>query len=219
MENSLRRLQVEAIDLYQVHWPQPEPEIEEAWSTVAQFVKEGKVRYVGVSNFNVTQLQRIAPLHPIASLQPPYSMLVRGVEDEILPYCAQQNIGVVAYSPMQKGMLTGKFTRERLQSLAPDDHRRNDAQFKEPMLTANLQFVEALRPIAAKHGKTLAQLSLAWILRRPEVTAVIVGTRKPSQIDETSAAADFALVPEDLIRIDDLLKTRQAQLEGQPSGA
>ncbi len=185
VEDSLRRLEVEVIDLYQIHWPDPDPDIEEAWSTMADLVKEGKIRYAGVSNFNVEQMKRIEKIHPIASLQPPYSMIMRDIEKEILPYCAEKNMGVIVYSPMQKGLLTGKFTPERVKNLPPDDHRRSDPQFNEPLLSINLELVEKLKPIAEKHGRTLAQLAIAWVLRRPEVTAAIVGTRRPSQIEET----------------------------------
>jgi aryl-alcohol dehydrogenase-like predicted oxidoreductase len=214
IEASLKRLQVEVIDLYQVHWPQPDADIEEAWSTIAEIVKEGKVRYAGVCNFNVAQLKRIQPIHPVASAQPPYSMLVRGAEDELLPYCAAHNIGVVAYSPMQKGLLTGKITLDWVQQLAADDHRRRDLQFQEPLLGANLALVESLRPLAKKHGRSVAQLAVAWVLRRPEVTAAIVGARKSSQIDETAGAADWTLPSEDLKAIEELLHRRQG-MSGQ----
>ena len=142
LEDSLRRLGVEVIDLYQIHWPQPDEDIEEAWGTIAELIREGKVRYGGVSNFNVDQLRRIQPMHPVASLQPPYSMLVRGVEAELLPYCGEHGIGVIVYSPMQKGLLTGKVTREWVAGLPADDHRRSDPQFQEPRLIANLALVE-----------------------------------------------------------------------------
>jgi len=206
LEDSLRRLGVDAIDLYQIHWPQPDEDIEEAWGTIAELIREGKVRYGGVSNFNVAQLRRIQPLHPAASLQPPYSMLVRGVEAELLPYCAEQGIGVIVYSPMQKGLLTGKVTREWAANLPPDDHRRSDPQFHEPRLSANLALVEGLREIAARHGKTVAHLAIAWVLRRPEVTAAIVGARHPGQIEQTIAGGDWDLAEEDVAAIEGLLQ-------------
>ena len=205
---SLRRLGVERIDLYQMHWPVPEEDIEEGWSTLADLVKEGKLRYIGVCNFNVAQLKRIQPIHPVASLQPPYSMLVRGVEDELLAYCAANKIGVVAYSPMQKGLLTGKVTREWVAQLPESDHRSRDAMFHEPNLSANLALVDGLRPIAERNGKTVAQLAIAWVLRRPEVTAAIVGARRPAQIEETVAAGDWNLSADDIKAVDALLAQR-----------
>ena len=213
VEDSLRRLEVEVIDLYQIHWPDPDPDIEEAWSTMADLVKEGKIRYAGVSNFNVEQMKRIEKIHPIASLQPPYSMIMRDIEKEILPYCAEKNMGVIVYSPMQKGLLTGKFTPERVKNLPPDDHRRNDPQFNEPLPSINLELVEKLKPIAEKYGRTLAQLAIAWVLRRPEVTAAIVGTRRPSQIEETFPAGDWELSAEDIEAIDKLLQEREEKIK------
>jgi aryl-alcohol dehydrogenase-like predicted oxidoreductase len=207
-ETSLRHLGVECIDLYQMHWPQPEAEIEQGWSTMADLVKEGKVRYIGVCNYNVSQLKRIQPIHPVASLQPPYSMLVRGVEDELLSFCEANNIGVVCYSPMQKGLLTGAVTRERVAALPASDHRSRDPIFHEPQFSANLALVDGLRPIADRNGKTLAQLAIAWVLRRPEVTSAIVGARHPSQIEETVAAGDWTLSRNDIQAIDALLAER-----------
>jgi len=212
-EASLRRLRVEVIDLYQLHWPDPDKEIEEGWGTVADLIKEGKVRFAGVSNFNTAQLQRIQPIHPVVSLQPPYSMLRRGVEDELLAYCAANNIGVIVYSPMQAGLLTGKFSRERVASLPDDDWRKQNDYYREPQLSANLELVEGLRPIAAHNNKTLAQLAIAWVLRCPEVTAAIVGARHPSQIEETAAAGDWSLSTEDLDEIEALLAKREQRLK------
>lgn len=214
IEDSLRRLDVEVIDLYQMHWPQPDEDVEEAWSTMAEFVKEGKVRYIGVSNFNVEQLKRAQAIHPIASLQPPYSMLRREIEMEVLPFCAEHNIGVVAYSPMQKGLLTGRITPERMQSLPADDHRHGDVMFQEPQLSLNLKLVDGLRQIAEAHGKTPAHVAIAWTLRRPELTAAIVGARTPAQIAETAQAGDLTLSPEEVARIDTWLAEREAALAG-----
>lgn len=211
-EASLRRLNIEQIDLYQIHWPNPEPQIEEAWATIADLVKEGKIRYAGVSNFNVAQLRRIQPIHPVASLQPPYSMLARGVEEELLGYCAAHRIGVIVYSPMQAGLLTGKVTREWVEQLPDDDWRKRNPRFREPELSANLALVEGLRPIAERAGKTVAQLALAWVLRRPEVTAAIVGARRPAQIEETVAAGDWDLSAEEIAAIDALLAARERAL-------
>ena len=204
-EASLKRLGIDVIDLYQMHRPEPDEQVEEAWEAMSQLAKQGKVRYVGVSNFSVGQLERVGRIHPVASLQPPYSMIRRGVEDELLGYCADNDIGVVAYSPMQKGMLTGKYNAERIANLAPDDHRCRDRNFVEPKLSANLELVEGLRPIAQRNGMTLAQLAIAWVLRAEEVTAAIVGARRPQQIVETITAAEGALGSEDLAQIEGLL--------------
>ncbi len=205
VEASLKRLDTDVIDLYQIHWPNPNEDIEEAWETIANLIKEGKIRYAGVSNFSVEQLKRIQPIHPVASVQPPYSMLERGIEEELLDYCSQNNIGVVVYSPMQKGLLTGKFTRERVQNLPKDDHRCRDPHFQEPELSTNLKLVENLHSIAEKSSKTVSQIAIAWVLRRPEVTAAIVGARHPSQIEETTAAGDWILSKENITTIDMLL--------------
>jgi len=211
VEASLKRLGVDVIDLYQIHWPNPDQDIEEGWSAIADQVKAGKIRYAGVCNFSVEQIKRVQPIHPVASLQPPYSMLVRGVEQELLDYCAANKIGVVVYSPMQKGLLTGKF-KARVGALAADDHRLNDPDFSEPRLSAHLDLVEGLRPIAAKSGKTVAHLAIAWVLRRPEVTAAIVGARRPSQIEETAAGGDWVLSADDVKAIDALLDKHQRAL-------
>lgn len=212
VEASLRRLGIEVIDLYQIHWPQPDEDIEEGWSAVAELIREGKVRYGGVSNFSLAQLQRIQPIHPVASLQPPYSMIARGVEADLLAYCAANGIGVIAYSPMQKGLLTGKVTREWVAQLAADDHRRNDPQFSDPLLGANLELAEGLRAIAERRGKSVAHLAIAWVLRRSEVTAAIVGARKPSQIVETIGGADWELSPEEIGEVAALLEARDRKI-------
>jgi aryl-alcohol dehydrogenase-like predicted oxidoreductase len=202
---SLKKLGVDVIDLYQMHWPQPQEDVEEGWEEMAKLAEEGKVRYIGVSNYNVEQLKRIQKIAPVASLQPPYSMLHREAEDELFGYCEENNIGVVAYSPMQRGLLTGKFSQERLAALALDDHRRKNPDFQEPQFTATLQFVDELRPIAERNGRTLAQLAISWVLRRPEVTAAIVGARRPEQIVETAPASDWDLSREDIDEIERLL--------------
>jgi aryl-alcohol dehydrogenase-like predicted oxidoreductase len=212
VEASLKRLGVDVIDLYQIHWPEPDSELEPAWQQIANMVKEGKVRYAGVCNCSIEQMKRIQPIHPVASLQPPYSMIERGAEDSgLLDYCREHNIGVVAYSPMQKGLLTGKFNKQRVQELPAEDHRRNDPNFQEPRLTANLDLVKKLTILAKMHGKTPAQIAIAWVLRRPELTAAIVGARRPSQVEETVLAGDLELSPEDINAIDGLLiKYRKA---------
>jgi aryl-alcohol dehydrogenase-like predicted oxidoreductase len=212
VDASLKRLGVDTIDLYQIHWPNPAEAIEEGWTAMAEAVRAGKVRYAGVSNFSVEQIQRVQSLHPVASLQPPYSLLAPGVEQELLPYCAAQQIGVVAYSPLQKGLLTGKITAERVAAWPPDDHRRRDPLFREPQLSANLELVARLARLAARHGRTVAQLALAWVLRRPEVTSAIVGSRSPAQIEETAGASEWELSPEDRTGIDDCLRAHQARL-------
>jgi aryl-alcohol dehydrogenase-like predicted oxidoreductase len=212
-EASLRRLKVDVIDLYQIHWPNPDEDIEEGWEVIARLIQEGKVRFGGVSNFKLEQLKRVQAIHPVASLQPPYSMLEREVERQLLPYCAAKNIGVIVYSPMQTGLLTGKFTRDRIASLPEDDWRKErNPHFQEPALSANLALVERLRPIAERHGRSVAQLAIAWVLRRPEVTAAIVGVRRPAHIEETGGAGDWNLSPEVIAEIDGLLAERERTL-------
>lgn len=204
-EGSLRRLGVDCIDLYQMHWPEPDADIEEGWTTLVELKTQGKVREIGVSNHNVSQMQRLHAIHPICSLQPPYSMLNRSVEKEILPYCGEKNIGVVCYSPMAKGLLTGSFTLERIQNLGAKDHRSRDPQFQSPNIDAHLGFVECLKSIAVNNSKSLAEVAIAWVLRRPEVTSAIVGSRRPSQIEGIIAAGDWRIPEEDLTTIDQLL--------------
>jgi aryl-alcohol dehydrogenase-like predicted oxidoreductase len=206
-EASLRRLKVDVIDLYQIHWPQPEEDVEEGWTTLAKLKEEGKVRYIGVSNFNVSQLKRAQAIAPVTSLQPPYSLLARGVEKEILPYCAEQNIGVIVYAPMRSGLLSGAMTRERAGALREDDWRRRDADFQEPNLSRNLQLVELLRSIGKRHGRTPGEVAIAWTLRHPAVTAAIVGLRRPEQVSGIIGAAEFRLSPEEVGEIDSFLST------------
>jgi aryl-alcohol dehydrogenase-like predicted oxidoreductase len=209
---SLERLGVETIDLYQMHWPEPDEAIEGAYEEMAMLLAEGKVRYLGVSNYSVAQLERVARIHPVAALQPPYSMLHREVEDELLAYCAEHDIGVAAYSPMQRGLLTGKFGPERLAALAPDDHRLSHPDFQGPRFGATLEMVEQLKVIAARHDRTCAQLAISWVLRRPEVTAAIVGARRPEQIVETAPAGDWNLSSDEIDEIEQLLTQLQDKL-------
>jgi len=218
-ENSLRRLGVEVIDLYQIHWPRPDTEIEEGWEEIARLVEEGKIRYAGVSNFNLEQIKRAQKIHPVASLQPEYSLLERRVENGLLQYCAEQQIGVVAYSPMASGLLTGKYTRETIEAIAPNDWRRkfND-HFREPELTANLAFIEKMGQLAHKFDHSLGELAVAWVLRRSEITAAIVGARRPSQIEQITPASDWNLSAEIVAEIDGLLAARDAQIAAQASG-
>jgi aryl-alcohol dehydrogenase-like predicted oxidoreductase len=201
-ENSLRRLQVDVIDLFQIHWPEPEEDLEEGWSALADLKKQGKVRWIGLSNFNAQQLARAQAVAPITSLQPPYSMIQPEIEAEILPFCRNNNVGVLVYSPMKSGMLTGAMTRERIENMPPDDFRKRTPNFQEPLLTRNLQLVELLREIANRHGRTPGEVAIAWTLRRPEVTAAIVGMRSPKQVDGVIGAADFRLSQEDVAEIE-----------------
>ncbi|OHD71080.1 MAG: aldo/keto reductase [Spirochaetes bacterium RBG_13_68_11] len=214
LEASLRRLRTDRIDLYQIHWPQPDEELEEGWAEIAKAVREGKVRWAGVSNFNVEQLKRVQAIHPVTSLQPPLSILRRGVEQDLLPYCAANGIGVICYSPMQAGLLTGAFTRERAAALPADDWRRNSPFFKEPELSANLAVVDGLRVIAARRGCSVGELAIAWVLRRPGVTGAIVGARRPDQIEGTIGAADLYLTEAELAEIETLLAERERTLKG-----
>ena len=201
LEASLRRLQVETIDLYQIHWPNPDAELEEGWETLAKFQQEGKVRYIGVSNFSVAQMQRIAPTAPITSLQPPYSLIKPAVEQEILPYCQAQNIGVIVYSPMQSGLLTGRMTPERIASLPDDDWRKRSDEFQQPRLSRNLELVELLRQIGQPHGRSPGEVAIAWTLRNPAVTAAIVGGRSAEQVEGIIGAAEFRLSDAELEQI------------------
>ncbi len=211
-EESLRRLQTDYIDLYQIHWPSPEVDITEGWEALVELQESGKIRYPAVSNFNAEQLDQVSPIHSVASLQPPYSMFRRDVEAEILPYCRENSIGVVAYSPMQNGLLTGKFSAERAAELPEDDFRSRSPYFNSPQLEINLATVEKLQEVAQSAGHTTAQLALAWVLRRKEVTSAITGTRKPEQIKETAAAADWTLETETIEEIATLLADREKQI-------
>jgi aryl-alcohol dehydrogenase-like predicted oxidoreductase len=202
IEDSLRRLRVDTIDLYQIHWPNPEDEIEEGWETLARFKEQGKVRYIGVSNFNVKQMKRIQKIAPITSLQPPYSLLNRNIEGEILSFCQQNNIGVINYSPMVSGLLTGKMTAERIMNLPEDDWRKRSPNFKEPKLSKNLKLVELLREIGNAHNVEPGVVAIAWTLRHPAITAAIVGARRPDQIDGVLPAATFRLSKDEIARIE-----------------
>ena len=202
LEASLRRLRVDAIDLYQIHWPSPDPEIEEGWAALAEFKREGKVRHIGVSNFNVEQLQRAAAIAPVETLQPPYSLLERVVEAEILPYAREHNIGVIVYSPMASGLLTGAMTRERVAAMPQDDWRKHDAEFQEPRLSQNLELVERLRAIGERHGRSPGEVAIAWALHNPAVTAAIVGSRSPEQTEGVIGAGAFRLTDDEVSEIE-----------------
>ena len=212
-EDSLRRLRIDVIDLYQIHWPVPDEDIEEGWGAIAELVKEGKVRYGGVSNFNVSQMQRAQHILPVTSLQPPYNMLARDVEKEILPWCGQQNIGVICYSPMYKGLLTGKLTRERIEAFDASDHRSRDKRLQEPELSINLELVEGLKVLAKDRGITPLQLALAWVLRRQEVSGAIVGARRPDQVDEIITGGAWEMSAGDDREIEALLNKREQALK------
>ena len=202
VEDSLRRLQVEMIDLYQIHWPDPEADIEEGWCALSELKREGKVRYIGVSNFNVNQLQRAMAMDRVDSLQPPYSLIHPDVDDEILPFCESNGIGVIVYSPMMSGLLTGKMTRERINSFPEDDWRKRNPEFLEPRLSRNLWLAELLKNIGRSHGLSAAEIAIAWTLRLSEVTGAIVGGRTPQQVDGIVGAADFRLSDQEIEGID-----------------
>jgi aryl-alcohol dehydrogenase-like predicted oxidoreductase len=222
VEGSLRRLGVEAIDLYQIHWREPDEDIEEAWSTLASLKAEGKVRHIGVSNFDVDQLRRCQAIAPVTSLQPPYSMLIRtelwtspfvdnvargAWETEVLPFCRAQGIGVIVYSPMASGLLSGRMTQERIAALPPDDWRRDDPDFQEPAISRTLSLVSKLSPIAERRRCSIGELAIAWTLRNPAVTGAIVGFRRQGQVDQLAGAASVQLNDADLAEIDSLLQS------------
>lgn len=199
-ENSLRRLQVEAVDLYQMHWPPADngPALEQAWRTLVDLKREGKARWVGVSNFDAAQLRRAEAIAPVTSLQPSYSILRRQIDQETLPHCEKRGIGVIVYSPMFSGMLTGGMTRERAASLPSDDHRSRNPEFKEPKLSKNLEGTAKLKEIGARHGRSSGEMAIAWTLRNPAVTGAIVGTRNAKQAEGVLRAGDFRLSAQEI---------------------
>ncbi len=201
-EDSLRRLKVDVIDLYQAHWPEPDEDVEEGWTTMAELQQAGKVRWIGVSNFNVSQLKRCEAIAPVTSLQPPYSIISPEIEHEILPHCLSQNTGVLVYSPMKSGLLTGAMTRERVANFPDDDFRKRAQAFLEPNLTRNLELGELCKQIGARHGRTAGEVAIAWTLRHKAVTAAIVGMRSPKQVDGVIGAMDFRLAVEEIAEID-----------------
>ncbi len=192
-EASLKRLDIDVIDLYQIHWPNPEADLEEGWSAMAQLKKEGKVRAIGASNFNVEQLQRAMRIAPVDSLQPPYSLINSAVDKEILPFCQEHNIGVIVYSPMASGLLTGAMTKERVQDLPDDDWRKRSPEFTEPRLSRNLELATLLSDIGFPYNRTPGEVAIAWTLGNPAVTGAIVGGRHPRQVEELIGAAEFRL--------------------------
>lgn len=201
-EASLRRLKVERIDLYQLHWPDPDAEVEEGWSTLARLKEEGKVRWAGVSNFDARQLERCRKIAPVTSLQPPYSAISPDVEKELLPYCGEHGIGVIVYSPMKSGLLTGKMTKERVAAFPADDFRRQALAFQEPQLSRNLELAGILKRIAGRHGCSAGEVAIAWVLRNPAVTAAIVGMRAPEQVDGIIGAGELQLSAEEAAEIE-----------------
>ncbi len=200
-EASLRRLKVDVIDLYQIHWPEPDPDIEEGWSTLAKLQEEGKVRWIGVSNFNAAQMERCRTIAPIISLQPPYSAISPETGSEILPYCRRHNIGVIVYSPMKSGLLTGKMTKERVAAFPEDDFRKRAPAFQEPQLSRNLQLADLMRQIGERHGVSAGVVAIAWTLRNPAVTAAIVGMRSAAQAEGVLPALEFRLSDDEFAEI------------------
>lgn len=208
-EASLKRLGVDAIDLYQIHWPVPDEELEEGWTTMAELQREGKVRWIGVSNFSVSQMERALRIAPITSLQPPYSMINRSAEAEILPWCKEHGIGVINYSPMVSGLLTGAMTKERVAAMPDDDFRKRAKNFQEPNLSRNLELAELLKQIGARHNVSAGVVAIAWTLHNPAITAAIVGGRSAKQVDGVLPAATFRLSEEEFAEIGKFLKEHQ----------
>jgi len=204
-DGSLRRLRTEVIDLYQIHWPEPDEDIEEGWTELSRLQREGKVRYIGVSNFSVAQMKRAQAIAPITSLQPPYAVIRREIEGEILPFCQRENIGVIVYSPMYAGLLTGAMTKERVANFLPEDWRRNLPGFSEPALSRNLRLVELLRAIGKRQGRTPGEVAIAWTLNHPAVTGAIVGFRSKKQVDGVIGTATFRLQPSEIAEIEQSL--------------
>jgi aryl-alcohol dehydrogenase-like predicted oxidoreductase len=211
--DSLKRLGIETIDLYQMHRPEPVEDIEWAWETMAKLYEQGKVRYLGVSNCTIEQMDRLSRIAPIHSAQPLYSMIHRDIEQDLLDYCQEHEIGVIPYSCMGRGLLTGKFNEQHLTTLAQDDHRLRHPDFQAPRFSAILELVNELKHLANHDSHTVAQLAIAWVLRRPEITSAIVGARRPEQIIETVQAADYVLIPEHIQHIEDLLAARLTQID------
>jgi aryl-alcohol dehydrogenase-like predicted oxidoreductase len=206
---------VDAIDLYQIHWAKPAEDVEEGWATLAKLKAEGKVRWIGVSNFDAAQLQRAQAIAPATSLQPPYSLVKREVEAETLPYAARQGVGVIAYSPMASGLLTGAMSRQRIAGLPADDWRQNNPEYQEPRLSRNLRLVSLLRTIGARHGRTPGQVAVAWVLRHPAVTGAIVGARRPGQMAELVDAGEFRLSLPEIAEIETFFSRESARPQGR----
>ncbi len=202
-EASLRRLKREELDLYQIHWTVDElEETIEGWETLAALQREGKVRWIGVSNATVEEMEKLQEIAPITSLQPPYSLIRREVEESQLPWCASHGVGTIVYSPMASGLLSGAMTRERLATMDRSDWRLRDAEFQEPRLTHYLELVDRLRAVGERHGRAPGEVAIAWTLRNSNVTAAIVGARNPGQIEGTIGAMDFRLTNEEVAEIE-----------------
>jgi len=203
-EDSLRRLQIDAIDLYQMHWPPSDngSSLEEVWRAMAELQKAGKVRWIGVSNFNAAQIRRAEKIAPVTSLQPPYSLIRRQIEAETLPYCEKQGIGVISYAPMASGLLTGAMTRERAAALPPDDFRTRNQEFREPRLSKNIELVERLRQVGARHGRGPAEVAIAWVLHHSAITGAIVGARNAKQLEGIVGACDLKLTQSEIAEIE-----------------
>jgi len=207
-EDSLRRLKLDAIDLYQIHWPRPEEDLEEGWATLAELQREGKVRWIGVSNYSVAQMWQAEAIAPISSLQPPFSLIRPEVENEILPYCQEHNIGVIVYSPMYSGLLSGKMTAERIKNMPSDDWRQHDPEFQQPRLEQNLRLVSTLAEIGKQHGVEPGVVAIAWTLRHPAVTGAIVGARRPSQVDGIFPSVAFRLSPQEIEQLNGMVSNK-----------
>jgi aryl-alcohol dehydrogenase-like predicted oxidoreductase len=201
-EASLRRLKLDVIDLYQIHWPEPDEDIEEGWTELARLKEQGKVRWIGVSNFNVAQMERAQRIAPITSLQPPYSAISPEIEDAILPYCKEHGIGVIVYSPMKSGLLSGKMTKERVAAFPEDDFRKRALAFQEPNLSRNLALAEVMKKIGARHRRSAGETAIAWTLRHPAVTAAIVGMRSAAQAEGVLGAMDYRLSMDEVAEIE-----------------
>lgn len=196
-EASLLRLGVDQIDLYQIHWPEPIEDIEEGWGTLVDLQREGKVRWIGLSNFNASQMEAVRKLGAITSLQPPYSLIRREVEAETLPYVQNLGIGVIAYSPMGSGMLTGAMTRERVENFPEDDWRKRSVHFQEPLLTRNLQIASRVVQVASRLGVSPGAVAISWVLHNPAVTGAIVGIRSSGQVEELASGFGLKLTQDD----------------------
>ena len=206
LEASLRRLNLDTIDLYQIHWPNPEAELEEGWETLARLKEEGKLRYIGVSNFSVQQIKQVQRIAPVTSLQPPYSLINAKAQDELLPFCLENNIGVINYSPMTAGLLAGKMSAERVANMPSDDWRKKNPNFNEPKFSRNLRIADLLTEIGKQHNVQTGVVAIAWTLHNPAITAAIVGARRPDQLDGTIPATTFRLTEEEFNRINQFVK-------------
>jgi aryl-alcohol dehydrogenase-like predicted oxidoreductase len=204
LEQSLKRFGTDHVDLYQFHWPDRETgtPVEDSWATMAELVAEGKVRWAGVSNFDVELLERCERVRHVDSLQPPFSLIDRRAAADVLPWCAANGTGVICYSPLQSGLLTGSFDPDRVRDLPEDDWRRSNANFRSPALEANLELARRLEPVAERHGVPVAGVAIAWVLANPGVTGAIVGARRPTQVDGWLPAGNLRLTSDDLAEID-----------------